>query len=485
MKSIHIALCAVTCFQTTSIYAEGTLHKSMAVSSRDLQMPGDCPDPKKLKEGQYYVSAPLDYAQASDGRFNLYYDVSKKWKKAQPTVFLILDGEQFRDAAGAADVEKESLQSQKVNVVYIEPRGHKCSPIAGIDVEKSGGWEKAWRIYNFQNYIDDIETVRDDLQKKNLLPTSGKISLMGRYGGGELILHYAAKYPQSLEKAILAHPYLDMVARRQANQKYFMAVLEKAGVKNKLDQILNTSTDEVFKTQLMFILHRIGYDHKDYNNLVRPLIEELHSEIVLGKKPSDLPSARNSEKSNKTGEPFQTKLTEAGALQRRFDYFSSNEGEYGYGKIAEHAREWLKQPYTIVSLVEKGTAPKYDGYQTSKGIVYGYTPAVAPLLKDISESEIEARMKQLNPVQLKWSGGAFLVLGSDKNHIASTSELKKVSKALPQSNLIIFKGIDMIRNFESRSAYYQIIGCYIESGFSAEDMRRILKKNRTEVVELK
>ena len=51
--------------------------------------------------------------------------------------------------------------------------------------------------------MDDIEAVRQDMQKKGLLPEDGKIMLYGGSGGGVLIQQYLDKYGEHVSRALI------------------------------------------------------------------------------------------------------------------------------------------------------------------------------------------------------------------------------------------------------------------------------------------
>ena len=64
-------------------------------------------------------------------------------------------------------------------------------------------YSRALRFYGSEDQVDDIEAVRQDMQKKRLLPKDGKIMLYGGSGGGVLIQQYLDKYGEHVSRALI------------------------------------------------------------------------------------------------------------------------------------------------------------------------------------------------------------------------------------------------------------------------------------------
>jgi pimeloyl-ACP methyl ester carboxylesterase len=59
------------------------------------------------------------------------------------------------------------------------------------------------KLYGSNEQIDDIEAVRQDMQKKGLLPQNNKIMVYGRSGGGVLVQQYLDKYGDHVSCALI------------------------------------------------------------------------------------------------------------------------------------------------------------------------------------------------------------------------------------------------------------------------------------------
>ena len=108
-----------------------------------------------------YVDVPLDHRHPDRGTFSLYYELSANFSFAQPTVFFIQDA-QLR-VRGADRVARSFGLDGSLNLVLIEHRGRRNSPVdvAGEDGEVD--WEMVYQLMAWHQAVEDIDAVRRDL----------------------------------------------------------------------------------------------------------------------------------------------------------------------------------------------------------------------------------------------------------------------------------------------------------------------------------
>jgi pimeloyl-ACP methyl ester carboxylesterase len=143
-----------------------------------------------------YVQVPLDHGNPKAGTFTLYYELGSNFDFKKPTVFYIVDSQQY--AHGADQMAKQGSLDRALNLVLIEYRGRKHSPIALSKEDGSVDWEKAYRLTASHQAARDIEAVRRDLFRDH---PKTKIYLLGRSGGAYLIHEYLSLFPKNASRA--------------------------------------------------------------------------------------------------------------------------------------------------------------------------------------------------------------------------------------------------------------------------------------------
>jgi pimeloyl-ACP methyl ester carboxylesterase len=106
-------------------------------------------------------------------------------------VFVIADGQQFFVRKGLIAPLQDELFGDRFNVVGIFGRGFNDrvkEALSGSGDDRH--WLQAYEWLKSDEWVDDIESVRQDL-----LGTNGDVLLYGRSGGGLLVHQYLAKYP--------------------------------------------------------------------------------------------------------------------------------------------------------------------------------------------------------------------------------------------------------------------------------------------------
>ncbi|HTV10198.1 MAG TPA: hypothetical protein VMD97_14235 [Candidatus Aquilonibacter sp.] len=142
------------------------------------------------------VDVAFDRKNPGMGTFALQYELGRKFDPAKPTVFVIADGQQFYVRPGAIAPLQDELFGDRFNVVGIIGRASNSHVLEKI---KAGGqidWRLAYDLLRSEEWVDDIEAVR-----QAVVGDSGLISLYGRSGGGLLVHQYMAKYPDHVRTA--------------------------------------------------------------------------------------------------------------------------------------------------------------------------------------------------------------------------------------------------------------------------------------------
>lgn len=137
------------------------------------------------------VAAYYDYRHPELGSFGLKYEVGRRFDDSKPTVFVIADGQQYYVQAGLIAPLQDELFGDAFNVVGILGRGQNEAVLDRIKPKAIIDWQLAYQFLNSDQWIEDIEAVRQDL-----LGAGGGISLYGRSGGALLVDQYLSKHPQ-------------------------------------------------------------------------------------------------------------------------------------------------------------------------------------------------------------------------------------------------------------------------------------------------
>lgn len=143
------------------------------------------------------ITVPLDYMNPKLGKGSLYFEFGAPYDKNKPVVFIIADAQQYYVRRGAVANLQKTLFGDTLNVVGIIGRGSSQEFIkAALYADGQPNWLQAWRIFNSEQWIDDIDAVR-----RSVVGDAGKILLYGRSGGAFLVHQYLAKYGNHAQRA--------------------------------------------------------------------------------------------------------------------------------------------------------------------------------------------------------------------------------------------------------------------------------------------
>ncbi len=220
-----------------------------------------------------YVEVPLDHWSPTQGTFTLYYELSSNFDFDKQTVFYIVDSQQY--AHGADRTAGEYRFSDSLNLVLIEYRGRRHSPIDMTRADGSVDWEKAYRLLASHQAVEDIEAVRRDLFAEH---PDTKISLYGRSGGAYLIHEYLSRYPTSAARAFTRAAPNPLVMHMQGNpeSKFLVQSLDEIdpALNGKLRTVLER--ESVSNIDLLWLLLQLPYRDPSARELQASMINELY-----------------------------------------------------------------------------------------------------------------------------------------------------------------------------------------------------------------
>jgi pimeloyl-ACP methyl ester carboxylesterase len=155
------------------------------------------------------IPVPLDYSHASLGSARLTYELGAPFDRTKATVFVIADGQQFYVQKGAMAALQQKLFGPEVNVVGIVTRGTTPAFIkAALGPDGKPDWQRAWTIFNSNQWIGDIERVRRAVVGR------ATIMLYGRSGGAYLVHQYVAQHGDHVSRAFTQSPVNPQIIRQ-------------------------------------------------------------------------------------------------------------------------------------------------------------------------------------------------------------------------------------------------------------------------------
>ena len=220
-----------------------------------------------------YIDVPLDHRSPDHGTFSLYYELSSNFDFDQPTIFYIVDSQQY--AHGADKMAASYRFSDSLNVVLIEYRGRKHSPIGMSEGDGSIDWEKAYRLLASYQALEDIELVRRELFRDR---PDIKINMYGRSGGAYLVHEYLSRYPEQVDRAFTRTAPNPLVLNMLGNpeSRYFAKSLDDIdpSLLVKLVEILQC--ESVVPEELLWVLLQLPYRDPNAAEVLAAIVNELY-----------------------------------------------------------------------------------------------------------------------------------------------------------------------------------------------------------------
>ena len=164
------------------------------------------PEEKQSSTG-FEIEVPFDYNDPKGGSGPIYYEYGKPYQEDKPTVFIISDAQQFYIRKGEVINFQERWFGDDFNVLGIVGRGTSPPFIERtLDADGKPDWLKAWKVFNYKQWLADIESVRQALPGDD-----DQIMIYGESGGALLAHQYLADYGQHVSRAFTraaVNPYL-------------------------------------------------------------------------------------------------------------------------------------------------------------------------------------------------------------------------------------------------------------------------------------
>ena len=161
----------------------------------------------------HYIDLPLDHADPAGPRYRGFYILSANFDAHGPVVFLLTDG-QMELVHPGIDMAFFDMQLSGVAYVLIGHRGHKPAQFPEVYPGGSLDIAAAMKFYGSWQQVEDIEAVRQEMVRKQLLPEDGRIMLFGASGAGVLAQQYIARHGEHVSRAMLVTTGAPDLSRR-------------------------------------------------------------------------------------------------------------------------------------------------------------------------------------------------------------------------------------------------------------------------------
>lgn len=243
----------------------------LSLSAYYPEMP---PDSKNI-----YIELPIDHNNSSLGKYKGFYRLSPNFTPSKDVIFYLTDGQQNKvHTKSTFDIFEAKLPG--ASYVVMGRRGSYPSLFPEVYTnEKAVDYKKTMNLYGTDQQIEDIEMVRQDLEKKGYLPPDGKIMLFGGSGGGILVQQYLAKYGEHVSRAMLeATSAPDIIIDNKVNiTGYNFNIIMKEKNPAALEKLKNILTSEkVDRAKLCYMLFKISVTHIDWVDTCSKLIDEIY-----------------------------------------------------------------------------------------------------------------------------------------------------------------------------------------------------------------
>lgn len=233
-------------------------------------------------ENHRYIQIPLDHQDPALGNFTDFYLLNPGFKAGSSVVFWLFDNQQ--EAVGminsSGDFEYFDADLGGLSYVLIGNRG--VSPTLFPEVFNKDGsvnYPLALKLYGSNEQIDDIEAVRQDMQRKGLLPKNGEIMVYGGSGGGVLVQQYLDKYGEHVSRALIESSGGPDLAREH-NVTFMKKTYDSNPVVAESYFALSQKGDPT--PSLAFMLFKIGLDGN--TELQKKIVNSKTDIFALGDK---------------------------------------------------------------------------------------------------------------------------------------------------------------------------------------------------------
>lgn len=207
----------------------------------------------------YYLQLPIDHNDPSKGNFTDFYILSPNFKQGKEVIFWLFDNQQEAVGMINSSDDFEYFENNLGGLSYVLIGNRGVSPTLFPEVYNKNGtvnYNLALKLYGSSQQIEDIETVRQDMQKKGLLPPDGRIMLYGGSGGGFLVQQYLDKYGSHVSRALIEFSGAPDIAQ-QHNVTFASNLYEQNPDAAKVYFVLSQNET---RTSLAFTMFKLGLE---------------------------------------------------------------------------------------------------------------------------------------------------------------------------------------------------------------------------------
>lgn len=154
----------------------------------------------------HYIQLPIDHNDPARGTFTAFYYLSPHFKASDPVIFWLFDNQQEAVGLLKKPEDFDYFEENLAGLSYVLIGNRGVTPTLFPEVFNTDGsvnYAQAMNLYGSHQQIEDIERVRQDMQRQGLLPEGGKIMLYGGSGGGVLVQQFLDKYGDHVARALI------------------------------------------------------------------------------------------------------------------------------------------------------------------------------------------------------------------------------------------------------------------------------------------
>lgn len=155
-----------------------------------------------------YLQIPLEHGNPDLGNFTAFYLLSPGFSAGEDVIFWLFDNQQERVGMINSSADFGYFEESLGGLSYVLIGNRGVSPTLFPEVfnkDGSANYSLALRLYGSLQQVEDIEAVRQDMQKRGQLPEDGRIMLYGGSGGGVLVQQYLDRYGEHVSRALIEY----------------------------------------------------------------------------------------------------------------------------------------------------------------------------------------------------------------------------------------------------------------------------------------
>jgi hypothetical protein len=383
-----------------------------------------------------YIELPVDHHDPGLGKYKGFYLLSPGFTAKKDIIFYLTDGQQNK-VNTQSDFKAFEQKLPGMSYVVMGRRG--SYPTLFPEVYTKDGsldYKKAMNLYGTEQQIEDIEMVRQDLEKKGYLSSDGKIMLFGTSGAGILIQEYIAKYGEHVSKVMLEATGAPDIAIDNKIINIGSPFTEIMKIENpetlkKLEDIL--TKNKVDRASLCFMLYKIQLYDIDWKNSCSKLIDD----IADGKKENYYKNLLNPE--------YNFKITQ---LLMKLPMMESTKVRI-FEIIGEQLIKYLDTPGDI-----------NIAFEWEKELIKEYIKKVRAGIIDVPIINLTEKRKEY--------GGEVLLLIGDVDNQFSVKAAEVISKAYPKSKMILVH--DTHAMLQNDRKYQNLRNVFFTKGLYSEEV---------------